>query len=332
MVSKYDVEVDLAAAPETSHAKMVELVGANKRVLDVGCSTGYLARVLGALGNTVSGVEYDAAAAKEPEPDLAKLVVGDLERLDLVAEFGEGSFDVVVFGDVLEHLRDPMPVLRQARPLLAAGGSVVISVPNIAHGDVRLALLKGRFRYTKLGLLDETHTRFFTRENLDSFVREAGFVPVDVRRTYAPLFSTEVGVREDEVDPAVAAELRTDPEAETYQFVLRAVRDDAVHVEVGLTDRAEKLELKVRELSGELDRALAAVDVATEAERAAAAAADAARLEAAERAERAEREARQAAAEAARLRTELDEVYRTRVMRAARLPRAIYGALRRHRG
>jgi|SRR5829696_2239434 len=332
MVSKYDVEVDLAAAPETSHAKMVELVGANKRVLDVGCSTGYLARVLGALGNTVSGVEYDAAAAKEAEPDLAKLVVGDLERLDLVAEFGEGSFDVVVFGDVLEHLRDPMPVLRQARPLLAAGGSVVISVPNIAHGDVRLALLKGRFRYTKLGLLDETHTRFFTRENLDSFVREAGFVPVDVRRTYAPLFSTEVGVREDEVDPAVAAELRTDPEAETYQFVLRAVRDDAVHVEVGLTDRAEKLELKVRELSGELDRALAAVDVATEAERAAAAAADAARLEAAERAERAEREARQAAAEAARLRTELDEVYRTRVMRAARLPRAIYGALRRHRG
>jgi 2-polyprenyl-3-methyl-5-hydroxy-6-metoxy-1,4-benzoquinol methylase len=328
-VSKYDIEVDLAAAPETSHAKMVELVGSNKRVLDVGCSTGYLARVLSALGNVVSGVEYDAPAAKEAEPSLARLVVGDLERLDLVTEFGEGSFDVVVFGDVLEHLRDPMPVLRQARPLLAPGGSVVVSVPNVAHGDVRLALLKGRFRYTKLGLLDETHTHFFTRESLDCFLHDAGFVAVDVRRTYAPLFGTEVGIREEEVDPAVVAELRTDPEAETYQFVLRAVRDDAVHVELGLTDRAEKLDLKVHELAGELDRARAAVDAATEAERAAVAAAEADRREAVEQAER---EARQAAAEAARLRTELDEVYRTRVMRAARLPRAIYGALRRHRG
>ena len=321
-VSKYDIEVDLAAAPETSHAKMVELVGSNKRVLDVGCSTGYLARVLSALGNVVSGVEYDAPAAKEAEPSLARLVVGDLERLDLVTEFGEGSFDVVVFGDVLEHLRDPMPVLRRARPLLAPGGSVVISVPNIAHGDVRLALLKGRFRYTKLGLLDETHTRFFTRENLDPFLRDAGFVPVDVRRTYAPLFSTEVGVQADEVDPAVVAELRADREAETYQFVLRAVRDDAVHLDLGLTARAEQLELRLRELTKELEQVRAAArDEVAEA-----------RDQAAERVARAEAEAAAARADAELARTELAEVYQTRVMRMAKLPRSIYGAVRSRRG
>jgi SAM-dependent methyltransferase len=278
--------------------------------------------VLNALGNTVSGVEYDAAAAKEAEPDLAKLVVGDLESLDLVAEFGEGTFDVVVFGDVLEHLRDPMPVLRRARPLLAPGGSVVISVPNIAHGDVRLALLKGRFRYTKLGLLDETHTRFFTRENLDPFLRDAGFVPVDVRRTYAPLFSTEVGVQADEVDPAVVAELRADREAETYQFVLRAVRDDAVHLDLGLTARAEQLELRLRELTKELEQVRAAArDEVAEA-----------RDQAAERVARAEAEAAAARADAELARTELAEVYQTRVMRMAKLPRSIYGAVRSRRG
>lgn len=327
-VSKYDVEVDLAAAPDSSHARMVELVGSNKRVLDVGCSTGYLARVLAAIGNTVSGVEYDAAAAKEAEPHLAKLVVGDLEALDLVAAFGEGSFDVVVFGDVLEHLRDPMPVLRRARPLLAPGGSVVVSVPNIAHGDVRLALLKGRFRYTKLGLLDETHTRFFTRENLDPFLRDAGFVAVDVRRTYAPLFGTEVGVRPEEVEPAVVEALRADPEAETYQFVLRAVRDDAVHVDLGLTERAERLDLRVRELTHELEQARAAVDAA-HAER------DGAieRTARAARAEQAAAEAQaEAQAEAERLRTELATVLDTRLMRAAKLPRAVYGTMRGRRG
>lgn len=317
-VSKYDVEVDLAAAPETSHAKMVELIGSNKRVLDVGCSTGYLARVLNALGDTVSGVEYDAAAAKEAEPDLEKLVVGDLEALDLVAEFGEGIFDVVVFGDVLEHLRDPLQVLRGARRLLAPGGSVVISVPNIAHGDVRLALLLGRFRYTKLGLLDETHTRFFTRENLDAFLRDAGFVAVDVRRTYATLFSTEVGVKSDEIDPAVVAQLRKDPEAETYQFVLRAVRDDALHVDVALNARAEQLELRVRELTHEIERVRA--QVADEI----AAARDAAR----EEVERANRAAAEAREDAERARREVDAVYGTRVMRLTRLPRSVYGAVR----
>lgn len=321
-VSKYDVEVDLAAAPDTSHAKMVELVGSNKRVLDVGCSTGYLARVLNGLGNTVAGVEYDAAAAKEAEPDLEKLVVGDLEALDLVAEFGEGSFDVVVFGDVLEHLRDPLPVLRRARPLLAPGGSVIISVPNVAHGDVRMALLKGRFRYTKLGLLDETHTRFFTRENLDPFLRDAGFVPVDVQRTYAPLFGTEVGVRADEVDPAVVAQLRADPEAETYQFVLRAVRDDAVHADLGLTARAEQLDLRVRELARELEqtRAAARDELA------------AARDEAAERVARAEREAAEARSAADRARAELAELYETRLLRMSKLPRSVYAAMRSRRG
>jgi 2-polyprenyl-3-methyl-5-hydroxy-6-metoxy-1,4-benzoquinol methylase len=320
-VSKYDVEVDLAATPDSSHAKMVELIGSNKRVLDVGCSTGYLARVLNALGNRVSGVEYDAAAAKEAEPDLEKLVVGDLEAVDLVAEFGEGGFDVVVFGDVLEHLRDPMPVLREARRLVAPGGSVVISVPNIAHGDVRLALLKGRFRYTKLGLLDETHTRFFTRENLDGFLRDAGFVAVDVRRTYAPLFGTEVGVREDEVDPAVVEQLRADPEAETYQFVLRAVRDDALHVDIGLNARAEQLEGRVRELTRELEALRGrSRDELT-----------AARDAAEDRAAQAERRAAEAREDAERARAELAEVYDTRIMRMSKLPRSVYGAVRARR-
>jgi O-antigen biosynthesis protein len=224
----------------------------------------------------------------------------------------------VVFGDVLEHLRDPMPVLRRARALLAPGGSVVISVPNVAHGDVRLALLLGRFRYTKLGLLDETHTRFFTRENLDPFLRDAGFVAVDVRRTAAPLFGTEVGVREDEVDPAVVARLREDPEAETYQFVLRAVRDDALHVDVALTARAERLDLRVRELALEVERvrAHAAGEVA------------AARDEAREQVERVERSAAADREDAERARRELAALYETRTMRVTRLPRSVYGSMR----
>jgi hypothetical protein len=66
-------------------------------------------------------------------------------------------FDVIVFGDVLEHLRDPRPVLRQARPLLAPGGSVLTPRRTWPRGRPA-GTAHGRFRYTKVGILDDTHT------------------------------------------------------------------------------------------------------------------------------------------------------------------------------
>ncbi|MCU1656033.1 MAG: Methyltransferase family protein, partial [Pseudonocardiales bacterium] len=240
-LSKYDIGIDQATVPGTSHALMLELVGSNKRVLDVGCDTGYLGRVMTTMGNRVSGVEINPVAAEEAGRHLERVVVQDLESGDLVGEFGRDSFDVVVFGDVLEHLRDPIPILRQARPILAPGGYVVISTPNIAHGDVRLALLSGRFDYTKVGLLDDTHLRFFTRDSLVKLLHDAGFVLADLRRSVAPMFSTELGVREEDFDPGLVASLREDVEASTYQFVLRAVPDDATSLQSSQALRLDDL-------------------------------------------------------------------------------------------
>jgi 2-polyprenyl-3-methyl-5-hydroxy-6-metoxy-1,4-benzoquinol methylase len=247
--SKYDTVVNLEDR-NNSHTLMVELVGSNKRVLDVGCANGYLAEVLGTNGCTVSGVEYDAAAAEEARPHLDRVVVGDLETLDLPAELGTGGFDVVVFGDVLEHLRDPLPVLKQARHLLAPGGYVVISIPNVAHGSVRLSLLQGRFDYGPLGLLDETHIRFFTRDNLRVLLRGAGFAATDFLRTTAGVFETELRVRPDDVAPQVLAQVLADPDALTYQFVVRAVPDDA---DWSVSAMREQFEQRLDDAQRELD-------------------------------------------------------------------------------
>ena len=246
-LSKYDIQLDLQDNPGTSHAFLVEMVGVNKRVLDVGCDTGYLGEVLAALGNTTTGFEINEQTAQEARKHLVRVEVGDLESTDLVAVFGAAAFDVVVFGDVLEHLRDPLPTLRQAHGLLAPGGSVLISTPNVAHGDVRLALLEGNFRYNSLGILDETHTRFFTRESLLKFVHEAGFAVIELRRTRAPLFATEIGVQEDHFDPALVERLRSDVEATTYQFVVRLVPDDLDQV-------TSAQALQVDELRAEVER------------------------------------------------------------------------------
>lgn len=311
VVSKYDVQLDLAGAPDTSHAYMVDLVGSNKCVLDVGCATGYLAKALTAFGNRVCGVEYDAAAAEQARPYLDKVMVADLETADLVAGFGEGSFDVVMFGDVLEHLRDPLLVLRKARPLLKPGGSVVVSVPNVAHGDVRLALLRGKFEYRNLGLLDETHVRFFTRESLGRFMADGGFVMVDVRRTAAALFSTEIGVRREDFDPKVVEEVEADPEATTYQFVVRAVRDDALRVEAELLERVEQQSLRIRELERQIERL-------TEERDSSVAQADDSR---------ADRESLME--QVMQMQDELHRIQHSTLMRAARAPRAVWAKFNR---
>ena len=75
----------------------------------------------------------------------------------------------MVFGDVLEHLRDPLAVLMEFTESLKDDGVVIISLPNIANIYVRLNLLIGRFDYQDRGILDRTHIRFFTREAFDNF-------------------------------------------------------------------------------------------------------------------------------------------------------------------
>jgi len=253
-VSKYDIDLDLGRAANSSHWHVADLVGSAKRVLDVGCSTGYFAEALAGRGNEVLGVEYDDASAASARERGLEVLTTDVETADLAAHFGAGSFDVVIYADLLEHLRDPLPVLRRTHDLLAPGGFVVISLPNIAHGDIRLALLDGRFDYTETGILDTTHTRFFTRKTLLRFVRDAGFAVAEVRRTTTPLFETEQGLDAAAYDTALVERVLADPEALTYQFVVKAVVDDASASDVGLPERLYEAELERDRLASESAR------------------------------------------------------------------------------
>jgi 2-polyprenyl-3-methyl-5-hydroxy-6-metoxy-1,4-benzoquinol methylase len=246
---KYDTTVDTTNA-NTSHSVMVDLVGGHKRVLDVGCATGYLGETLIARGCTVTGIEIDPEAAEIARGRLARVIVGDLTSLDLEEAFGAERFDVAVLGDVVEHVVEPAELLARVASLLVPGGSVVLSVPNVAHGSVRLALLQGRWRYRDLGLLDRTHLRFFTRESVEALVREAGLVAVEVRATRRDPLDSEIEVDVAALPAGVVDWVRQQPEASVYQFVLRAVRDDGSGLPETLV--AERDELR-RRLSGAED-------------------------------------------------------------------------------
>jgi 2-polyprenyl-3-methyl-5-hydroxy-6-metoxy-1,4-benzoquinol methylase len=194
-----------------AHAKLLEAVGTGNRVLDVGCSSGYLARPLAERGNTIVGLELDPEAARAAEEFCELVLVGDVETMDLPLE--PGSFDVVLGGDVIEHLRDPAATLARLRPLLRPGGRVVLSTPNVANWAIRLSLLSGRWRYTDRGILDRSHTHLFTRATLAETLEHAGY------RVERIDFSVPVPGDSDLLDGVGRALGRLRPSLFAYQFV-----------------------------------------------------------------------------------------------------------------
>ena len=94
--------------------------------------------------------------------------------------------DCVIFADVLEHLVDPWAAVRQAREMLAPGGALVVSIPNVLHHAVVKDLLRGRFDYRDAGVLDRTHLRFFTAATARELVEQAGFRVERMERVIEP--------------------------------------------------------------------------------------------------------------------------------------------------
>ena len=176
--------------PYSSHHRIPELVrrlSPPGRVLDVGCDEGFAARDLVKYGFQVCGIDKNPVALKKAALHYQQTIPADVER-DLPTP--SGQFEVIIFADILEHLMDPAAVFQRFTSILAPGGLVVISVPNVAHWYVRLSLLFGRFEYTSRGILDRTHVRFFTLRTASRFIDEAGFRIEAVESTPLPLSLT----------------------------------------------------------------------------------------------------------------------------------------------
>ncbi|MFO1446878.1 MAG: class I SAM-dependent methyltransferase [Opitutaceae bacterium] len=142
-------------------------------ILDVGCGRGTLGRWLKENGvGTVWGVELMPAAGKDAQDHLDRVVIGNIEQVEL--PFAPGSVDCIICADVLEHTIDPWAVVARLKTLLRPGGCLVASIPNVGfHRNLR-KLIRGEWTYADEGLLDRTHLRFFTLQTIEElFARNA---------------------------------------------------------------------------------------------------------------------------------------------------------------
>ena len=180
--SPYQLKPD----PYSSHAVILSRLGEGRgrRALDVGAADGFLAELLTRQGWQVTALERDPAQAAKARGRCHEVIVTDLER---AAPRLQGAFDAIVYGDVVEHLSDPLPVLVALDRSLATDGRVIVSVPNVAHVWQRLSLVLGRWNYADRGILDRTHLRFFTKRSFVAFLHDAGLGVEELVATPVPL-------------------------------------------------------------------------------------------------------------------------------------------------
>lgn len=160
-----------------------------KRVLEIGCAGGATGKKLkeSLAAERYVGIEISEEAATAAKRCLDQVIVADIEKTDLRDyDLIHGSFDLVLFLDVLEHLYDPWNTLSRLTEFLKSGGYVVASIPNIQNISVLRSLISGKWKYEEAGLLDLTHIRFFTRKEIEQMFVAVGLYIEKIERVLNP--------------------------------------------------------------------------------------------------------------------------------------------------
>lgn len=254
MAKDYSADIDLADENDP-HTKLVLMAGTGRNVLDVGCSYGHVAAALKERGCTVTGIELDAEAASKAQQYCERVIIGDLDTMDLRAELGPEKFDVALFGDVLEHLKNAQRLLSATREALAPGGFIGVSVPNVAHGSIRLKLLMGDFDYENMGILDDTHLKYYTRKSICDLLESCGFMVEVIDWVEKRLTARVI---HEVLDPLGLGNLEevikslSTWEAVAYQYVIKAFPASEEAQVKRLSEEKVQAERRLRELEDKL--------------------------------------------------------------------------------
>ncbi|HNW25154.1 MAG TPA: glycoside hydrolase family 99-like domain-containing protein, partial [Candidatus Gastranaerophilaceae bacterium] len=134
----------------------------------------------------------------------------------------ENYFDYIICGDVLEHLYNPLDVIICMKHFLQSDGHFIISLPNIAHGGIKLNLLKNKFNYNDYGLLDKTHIRFFSLKSIIDFMTNASLEIIDINMVVMPIENSIENVQEKEHPIEIVNYIKKDIESYVYQYVIKS--------------------------------------------------------------------------------------------------------------
>ena len=150
------------------------------KILEVGCGRGIFSSQLLTSKREIWGVEINSNIAKEASNKLFKVIAKPF--VDALSELPDNYFDVIIFNDVLEHLLYPWDDLLKIKPKLKDNGVIVSSIPNVRYSkNLFNFLFKKDWKYTKQGILDSTHFRFFTKKSIKQLYKKSGYEIISIK-------------------------------------------------------------------------------------------------------------------------------------------------------
>ena|GEM_PF-604391 len=217
---KYSLDIE-SIDLNGSHGIILSQIRKNSIVLECGCATGYMTKFMSnKLNCDVYIVEYDKNAFDIAKQYAKDGICSDLMEDYWIEKFEKIFFDYIIFADVLEHLYDPLAVLKKAAKKLKYNGCILASIPNITHNDVIINMLNDSWTYTELGLLDNTHIRFWGERDLEPFFNKAGLTITVKNYIQKPLGLTEQAL--SAIDANLQQYFNKRHAGNIYQFVVTA--------------------------------------------------------------------------------------------------------------
>lgn len=219
----YDYQVDLYG--DSAAARVLNFVKPNCKVLEIGAGPGSITRHLSGIKQCdVVALEVDESAIRKLEPHARRVMAADLNVANWAERLAdEAPFDYVIAADVLEHVLDPLAVLKGMKSLLGPKGSVILSLPHVGHHAIIACLMDEDFGYRDWGLLDRTHIRFFGVKNIETLYADAGLAIAEAKFVVRHPIETEFAEQWKKLSPELQSALAANPYGHVYQVVSRAM-------------------------------------------------------------------------------------------------------------